>query len=264
MNAPLTVKPLPTLSFNGQKFDPQASSEPGTGSAFMLACLWGLMVALGVTLVTYGIALIIFLFSPLWNWYMNRKAMALIRGSGIRIDENQLAEIHRCIATFSERLGLSEAPEAYLIEANVSNAAAVRYGRRNVILLTDDLVDACLRSPRPECLAWVIGHELAHIALGHTRMVRGFLGRAFKKLGRLDEHSADRVATKLVNDNQIAFTGLMSITTGPQVMPYIDAQALVRQAAEVAKDSYTAKAEKTLTHPLLLNRLHRVLNQRLD
>ena len=47
-------------------------------------------------------------------------------------------------------------------------------------------------------------------------------------------------------------------------MPYIDPQALARQAAEVTKDSYTAKAEKTLTHPLLLNRLHRVLNQRLD
>jgi hypothetical protein len=264
MNAPLTIKPLPTLVITGPKVDARTCSEPGTGGAFMLACLWGLLVGLAMTLVTYGIALIAFLLSPLWSWFMSRKAMALIRGSGVRIDEVQLAEIHRCIATFSERLGMAEPPEAYLIEANVSNAAAVRYGRRNVILLTDDLVDACLRSPRPECLAWVIGHELAHIALGHTGMFRSTLRRIFKKLGRLDEHSADRVATRLVNDNQIAFTGLMSITTGPQVMPYIDPQALIRQATEVVKDSYTAKAEKTLTHPLLLNRLHRVLNQRID
>lgn len=254
--------PLPTLSIDGQRLDPKACIEPGTAGAVTLACIPALLGGLALVLVTYGIALIVFLFSPLWLWFAHRKAHALIKGSGIQIGEDQLPEIHRCVLTFSERLGLTEPPTVYLVEANVINAAAVRFGKRQTILLTDDMIDAGLRSHHPQALAFVIGHELGHIALNHNGAFRGTLSKASKRLARLDEYTCDTIATRLVGDRNIAFAGMMALVTGPQVLPHISIEALVRQAQEVAEDSYCTKAEKAQSHPLLLNRIKRIMDQR--
>lgn len=79
------------------------------------------------------------------------------------------------------------------------------------------------------------------------------------RLGRLDEYSADAVASAVVGDQRIAFTGLLLLTIGYALLPYVNAGSVIRQAQEVADNKYSKKAEKSLTHPLLLNRLHRTL-----
>jgi Zn-dependent protease with chaperone function len=147
----------------------------------------------------------------------------------------------------------------YIVEANILNAAAVRYGKKNVILLTDDLIHGCLASGNPQALAFVIGHELAHIALNHNGVFRSWMAKHVKKLGRLDELSSDTVAVKLVNNKDIAFHGLLMLTVGYALLRFVNTQSIVAQAQEVALNKYSKKAERTLTHPLLLNRLHRIL-----
>ena len=256
------VQPLPTISIDGQRIDPTTCIEPGTAWAATIASLPTLFGALLIVFGTSGIALLGALLSPLWMGYVNRKAMALIKGSGVQIGEDQLPEIHRCVQIFSERLGLKQAPDVYLVEASVINAAAVRFGKRQTILLTDDLIDACLRSHRPTSLAYVIGHELGHIALKHTKHFRSLLRGASKRLARLDEYSCDTVATRLVGDRAIAVSGLIVLATGPQLLPHVNIESLIRQAKEVAEDSYSKKAENGQTHPLLLNRLNRIMSMR--
>jgi hypothetical protein len=66
----------------------------------------------------------------------------------------------------------------------------------------------------------------------------------------------------LVGDRAIAVSGLIVLATGPQLLPHVNVEALIRQAKEVAADSYSKKAEKLLTHPLLLNRLSRIMGMR--
>ena len=46
------------------------------------------------------------------------------------------------------------------------------------------------------------------------------------------------------------------LTVGPQLLKYVNREVLLRQAAEVTKDKATRRAERPLTHPLLLRRLH--------
>ena len=256
------VQPLPTINIDGQRLDPTTCIEPGTSLAATIASLPVIFGTLAIAFVTFGIALLVALLSPLWMGYVNRKAMALIKGSGVQIGEDQLPEIYHCVQNFSERLGLKQVPDVYLVEASVINAAAVRFGKRQTILLTDDLIDACLRSHRPNSLAYVIGHELGHIALNHNGDFRSLLRGASKRLARLDEYSCDTVATRLVGDRAIAVSGLIVLATGPQLLPHVNVEALIRQAKEVAADSYSKKAEKLLTHPLLLNRLSRIMGMR--
>ena len=125
--------PFPSLVIEGPSVDASRHVEPGTGTAQMLGYVIAVFAFLGLTVATTGVFLVISLFYPLFSWYINRKAMALIHGSGIKIDADQLPEVHQCVTEFSKRLGVKTPVSVYLVEDNVANAGTVRYGRRNVI-----------------------------------------------------------------------------------------------------------------------------------
>ncbi|MEY2428572.1 MAG: hypothetical protein QOJ40_1457 [Verrucomicrobiota bacterium] len=251
---------FPEVSISGDKVDPRLCIERGTSGVVFGAFFIAIIGTLLGIVVSYGILLIILILYPLFSWYFHKKATALLHGSGVRVDETQFPQIHRCVETFKERLGLTGEIGVYIVEANILNAAAVRYGKKNVILLTDDLIHGCLASGNPQALAFVVGHELAHIALNHNGVFRSWMAKHMKKLGRLDELSSDTVALKLVNNADIAFHGLLMLTVGYALLPFVNRQSIVRQAREVALNKYSKKAERNLTHPLLLNRLHRILS----
>lgn len=108
---------------------------------------------------------------------------------------------------------------------------------------------------RPTALQFIIGHELAHHALGHTSLFRLALARVVKPLSRLDELSADATALQLLGNREAATDGMLMLTIGPQLIPYVDRDALLRQASEVAENKLSKKAEAGLTRPLALRRL---------
>jgi Zn-dependent protease with chaperone function len=249
---------FPALRADGEAVDLAQCIEPGTSARVMLA-----YVALGIGLfflavVTWGIGLILALLSPLINYLNHRKTLALVHGSGIHVGPQQFPEIHRCVETMWERLGRGgEPPEVYIVEDSVMNAAAVKLGRKNLILLTDDMIHGALVSSDPRTLAFVIGHELAHAALKHNSALRVSMASTVKSLSRLDEYTADRVATRLVGDKKVAAEGIVLLTVGPHLLPFTNYVALRQQVAEVAANKQTRKAERKLTHPLLLHRLGR-------
>ena len=252
---------FPSIAIAGPSVDAQSLVEKGTGSALFGAFFVAILGTIAGIAISYGILLVVLLLSPAFAWYLRRKATALIHGSGVRVGPSQFPEIHRCVETLRTRLGLQKEIDVYVVEANVTNAVAVRYGKRNVVLLTDDLIHGCLASGNPRALTFVIGHELAHVALNHTGVFRSWMSKHMKKLGRLDEYSADAVATALVGDRTIAFQGLLLLTVGYAMLPYVNSESIVAQAREVAANPYSKKAERELTHPLPMHRLLRVLER---
>jgi Zn-dependent protease with chaperone function len=250
---------FPSITVSGPKITLQNHIEPGTGSALLGAFFIAIIGTLFGIVLSYGILLIILIGYPFFAWYLRRKATALIHGSGVHVSETQFPEIHRCLADFKNRLDLKQEVDVYVVEDNVTNALAVRYGKKNVVLLTDDLIHGCLASGRSQALAFVIGHELGHIALNHNGLFRSWMSKHMKKLGRLDEYSADAVGTALVGDKTIAFHGMLMLTVGYALLPYVNTEALMRQADEVAQNKYSKKAERELSHPLLLNRIQRIM-----
>ncbi len=256
----MSVK-FPEIEIHGKQVHAKDYIEKGTGAAVFGASLVAVLGSLLGILLTYGIGLIVLLFYPLFTSHIRKKALATIHGSGIAVTEQQFPEIQKCMLTFKERLQIKKDISIYIVEANVLNALAVKYGKKNVILLTDDLIHGCLASDNPSALSFVIGHELGHIALNHNGVFRSWMAQHLRKLGRLDEYSADSVATALVQDKAIAYTGLLLLTVGYALLPYVNPESIVLQAQEVAKNKYSKKAETTMTHPLLLNRLHRVLQK---
>lgn len=250
---------FPEVSIAGDKVNPKSCIEPGTRGVLFGAFFFAVIGTLLGILVSYGILLIVLIFYPLFSRYFHKKAMALLHGSGVKVTDTQFPQIHRCVETFKERLGLTREIDVYIVEAEILNAAAVRYGKKNVILLTDNLIHGCLASGNPQALSFVIGHELAHIALNHNGVFRSWMAQHMKKLGRLNELSSDTVALKLVGNTDIAFHGLLMLTVGYALLPFVNTASIITQAQEVARNKYSKKAEKTLSHPLLLNRIQRIL-----
>lgn len=251
---------FPAINVTGDRVDPRTCVAEGTSFVFYFAATVSTIALLAGVIASKGILLAFILIAALGTWLMSKRALAMIHGSGLKVGPTQLPQIDECVKTFSARLGIETPIDVYVVEQSVMNAAVVRYGKKNVILLTDDLIHGCLRSGVPMALAYVIGHELGHVALKHNGIVRSWLRQNIKKLGRLDEYSCDCVSLRLVGDRNIALCGLLLLTVGHAVMPYVDADSLVVQANEVAANKYSKKAERAMTHPLLLNRIHRILN----
>ena len=98
------------------------------------------------------------------------------------------------------------------------------------MLLIDDTVTACVLTGNMQSLNFILAHELAHHALGHTGTIRSYITASFKKLSRLDEFSCDRVAAAIVDDSEATVDALSILLAGPQLFPYLNRQALAEQA----------------------------------
>ncbi|HET9869950.1 MAG TPA: M48 family metalloprotease, partial [bacterium] len=177
--------PFPSITVPGSPVNAKDHVEPGTGLYLVLAFLCALAGSVFLIAVSYGVLLVAALFYPLFLGYLNKKAMALLNGSGVRVSESQFPEIHRALVAFKERLGITRDVAVYIVEANVLNAASIKYGRRDVVTITDDLIQGCLASGNPQALSFVLAHELGHIALRHTGVFRRWMTRFLKKLSRL-------------------------------------------------------------------------------
>jgi Zn-dependent protease with chaperone function len=257
---PAGNNPLPPLHADGSNVDPKEFIEPGTSPALMLGFFaFGLGILIG-GVVSYGILWLALLLAPIGYYLHRKKAIAALRGSAIEVSETQFPEIHQCVATIAMRLGMDVAPKVYILESNTINAGAIKLAGKKVITLHDDIVDACLRSGDARTLTFIIGHEMAHHALGHTGLFRFSVARAFKKLSRLDEFSCDAVAGALVADQKVSARALALLTVGPQLMSYLNFDALMQQAQTVELDKNSKKSERKLTHPLLLRRLSRFIS----
>ena len=258
---PYERKPFPPVNAVGGSVDPRAHIEQGTGTAVFLAWAGIVVGLLLLTILTSGIVLVAVVVGLIVDFFSRKKAMALLKGSAVQLGTKQFPEIHRCAEEIARRLGMTTAPGIFLLEGNAINAAASRVAGKEVIILQDDLVDACLRSGDNRTLTFILAHEMAHHALGHTGIIRLNLARAFKKLARLDEFTCDAIANEVVGSLNVSVKSIALLATGPQLFPYLNLNALLEQSREVAVDKYSKKAERRLTHPLLLRRLSRFSNQ---
>ncbi|HEY3760623.1 MAG TPA: M48 family metallopeptidase [Verrucomicrobiae bacterium] len=253
--SPNETKTFPSCDASGPTVHARDFIEPKTALAVVFGTIVLVFFAL-ICIVIFYIGIIL-LIGILVDYFRRKKALAQLKGSAIEINQNQFPEIYSCVQAIAQRLGLNETPVIYLVEGNTINAAAMRLAGRRVVVLIDDLVFACLNSGEPRTLSFIIGHELAHHALGHTGYFRSQLARMMKWLSRLDEFSCDAVANQIVGAPAISAKALTVMLAGPQLMAFVNTNQLIQQAREVEADKNSKKAEKHLTHPLTLRRLIR-------
>ena len=92
------------------------------------------------------------------------------RGSAVRLSPRQFPDIYAVKDDFARKLGLKREPEIYLMSGNgaLNAFAASTFGYDFVVIHSELFTNTYERNK--EALAFIVGHELGHLRLGHTRL----------------------------------------------------------------------------------------------
>ncbi|WP_308188359.1 M48 family metallopeptidase [Nocardia australiensis] len=159
---------------------------------FLLAIL---LAATG-TINEYILAL---LAAPLLVWFIRGQTFAGLRVNGVKMSPTQFPEGYQMVVEAAARFGMKKVPDAYVLLGNGQiNAFASGHGFRRFVAVYSDLFEIGGAAREPDALAFIIGHEVGHIAAGHVsywRQLGMYLAPFMPILGssliRAQEYTAD-------------------------------------------------------------------------
>ena len=181
-----------------------------------------------------------------------------IRGSAVRLSPRQFPDIYSVKEDFTRRLDLRREPEIYLMSGNGTlNAFAASTFGYDFVVIHSELFSNTYEKNK-EALAFIIGHELGHLRLGHTRLwyqlstayvdrvplLGGFLSRA-------REFSCDRHGAYLAPRGE---EGLVLLAAGRYVYKEVDVGDFLEQARRF-RGFWPAVAQLPQSHPFTVRRL---------
>ncbi|MFZ2173721.1 MAG: M48 family metallopeptidase [Rhodococcus sp. (in: high G+C Gram-positive bacteria)] len=161
-----------------------------------------LAVAILLSVVTYVTALIAVALGLISTWILVVLAapilIAIARGqlygsqqvNGIKMSPTQFPDGYRMVAEAAARLGMAQPPDAYVVLGNGRiNAFASGHGFRRFVVVYSDLFEVGGAAREPDALAFIIGHEVGHIAAGHASY--------WRQLGQFASHYIPVVGSAL-------------------------------------------------------------------
>src|SRR5215203_5262811 len=159
-----------------------------------------------------------------------------IRGSAVRLSRRQFPDIYAVKEDFARRLGLKRDPEIYLMSGNgVLNAFAASTFGYDLVVIHSELFSNTYEKNR-DALAFIIGHELGHLRLRHTRLwyqlSTAYVDRVpllGEFLSRAREFSCDRHGAYLAPQGE---QGLVLLAAGRYVYKQVDTDELLEQAQQ--------------------------------
>lgn len=135
------------------------------------------------------------------------------------------------------------------------------------------IYSALLQSMDRDELLFILGHELGHVALGHTwlnSLVGGIAGipssssagmlltLAFLWWNRACEYSADRAGLLACGKPEKAITALIKLAAGPQADTQMELAQAYRQI-DAEDDSILGNLNEAMaTHPMLIRRIQQI------
>jgi Zn-dependent protease with chaperone function len=180
------------------------------------------------------------------------------RGSAVRLSQRQFPDIYSVKEDFARRLGLRKDPEIYLMSGNgtLNAFAASTFGYDFVVIHSELFSNTYERNK--DALAFIVGHELGHLRLGHTRLwyqlSTAYVDRVpllGKFLSRAREFSCDRHGAYLAPRGQ---EGLVLLAAGRYVYKEVDVDELLDQGQRF-RGFWPVVAQLPQSHPFTVRRL---------
>jgi Zn-dependent protease with chaperone function/type II secretory pathway pseudopilin PulG len=204
--------------------------------------LFGLMLVLsglvwaGLLLGTKGLVLVYALFGFLFYCFAQSALVSYIKGTGVRITEEQYPDLKQQIDACCRKLDIDKEPQAYLLQmGGMMNAFATRFLGRDFLVLYSEVVDGLAHNP--DALNFYIGHELGHIKRKHLSWstvlmpasVLPLVGAAYS---RAREYTCDRHGLAACDNPVNAEHGLAVLAAGGKRGRGLNAQAYVDQSRQ--------------------------------
>ncbi|MBE2998809.1 M48 family metallopeptidase [Nocardiopsis sp. HNM0947] len=135
-------------------------------------------------------------------WVARGLRYARHRAESVKVSPTQFPETHRLVVSLSEAMGLARAPEVYVsTERHPRRTDASAHGLRRYLVLCHDVFEVGEHGRDPEALAFLVAHQIGHVAAGHTGYWRrvSTLGAELlpgvgAALSRAQEYTADHHA----------------------------------------------------------------------
>lgn len=205
-----------------------------------------------------------------------RAAQQLARAA--EITPTQFAHLYPVVAELRQRFAMPRT-RVFVTQSPVINAVSSGLQEPYVIVLNSALVDA-LDTPE---LKSVLGHEMGHIKLGHTRLgvllggvdarglslpfpinvIAGVRDVIFLWWQRSTEMSADRVGIIACGRPSQAISAQVKLSVGPTLFQHVNLEDLADQVADL--HTGVGRVEGFLSqlgasHPFLINRIRAMLD----
>lgn len=230
-------------------------------SLFMFACygyvfynaLQNHNSSLATTLIIYP--LMFFTFYSIISLFLS----GFLKGNAIKVGERQFPEAFTLLKQHAKTLELNTIPDMYVLQGGgMLNAFAVRFGRRNCIVLYADVLELAYKQGI-EAVSFIIGHELGHIKRGHVSFMRKvltwparlipFLGNAYS---RACEYTCDSIGYSLCPTG--AMKGLLVLAAGKRLYQQVNVNELLVHTKDAAGFDFWL-VQLFSTHPALIKRV---------
>jgi Zn-dependent protease with chaperone function len=174
-------------------------------------------------------------FAPLALFLGRGLTFGIQRTRGVKMSPTQFPEGYWLVVEAAQRFGLTEVPDAFVVLGNgVINAASSGHGFRRYVVVNSDLFEIGGQARDPQALAFVIGHEVGHIAAGHTSYWRQLSQLAMKipflgsSLSRSMEYTADNYGYAFRPAGAARTIGVLS--AGKYLLRSVDFNAMADRA----------------------------------
>ena len=210
---------------------------------------------------------VFFLAAPLVVYLLRGQLYAQLRLSGVKISPTQYPEAHQMLVEAAAHYGLPRLPDAYVVLGNgMINAAASGHGLRRFVFVYSDLFEIGGEARNPDALRFIIGHEVGHIAAGHTSYWRilGISGAQWipvlgSTLSRSQEYTADNFGYSFVPHGSAG--AMATLAAGKYLNRTVDVNALADRAT-TERGFFVWLVNALASHPVLVWRSHALRDRR--
>jgi len=228
-----------------------------------------LILVLGVIAITVAATVcssaIFFIGFILLSFYLGRSHHQTLLKSARRITPAETPELQRIVRTGVTRLQPGEV-QVYVVPSRMLNAYTFGLSSPKVVVLYSGLIKVMDEDE----LLFILGHELGHVALGHTwlnSLVGGMAGipapfsaaiamsMAFLWWNRSCEFSADRAGLLACGKPEKAVTALVKLVAGTQANTQSGLQRAYQQIDAEDDTVLGNLGEVMATHPMLIRRI---------
>jgi Zn-dependent protease with chaperone function len=226
-----------------------------------------LAVAVLAAGVSFCLVPVFFLVFVLIAYWMNRANHNALMQSGHPVSPEHTPNLARIQQACLDRLHPGQV-DVYIVRSSQLNAYTFGFNSPQDIVLYSSLLDVMDEDE----LRFVLGHEMGHVALGHTwlnTLLGGMAGvpvtmgaavivtLAFRWWNRACEYSADRAGLLACGKPQKAISALIKLVAGS-----VQSQAELQRALQVIEredDSVLNQLGETLsTHPMIARRIQQI------
>ncbi|NKY89255.1 M48 family metallopeptidase [Nocardia veterana] len=224
-----------------------------TAAGYLIALLFLLFGA-----VNYYVLLLI--LAPILLWFGRGTTYSMQRLNGVKMSPTQFPEGYRMVVEAAARFGMATVPDAYVVLGNGQiNAFASGHGFRRFVVVYSDLFEVGGQARDPDALAFIIGHEVGHIAAGHVSYWRQlgmflvpFLPIIGNSLIRAQEYTADNHG--FCNRHTGAPGAMKTLAGGKYLNSLVDFDEMADRAAQ-EKGFFVWMVNAMSSHPVLTWRM---------